>query len=264
MAHGGEHIEFFSLGKAYKKILTVLELQVHPPKLEALIEKLVDYSGESPSPRIFQRALAVADMAQLSMLHEGRSEASLAVACVVLAIESQTAKKMEAKVLEDLSEERSTTKSQVMKRYKEFRQVLLDYGSSLPFFKDLEKKNFLRILGSLLDFGHEHGWRRGADPAEGEEEEQTLEQKRLPPAFVKSAQNSRITIDRIQRVKERLFKDMHPMLAPNSASGDLAFEPEAILAMDDRDEMIAQYLLDGFSDQEILDFNPVFRRTKKK
>ena len=223
--------------------------------IERLIHHLplpeVGGSNESGDPRnqIMERSLVVSDLAQKSFLEQGRSEASIATAAVIIAFEAYQGKKTKPSQIIDLSDVLTCSKSQVQARFREMKQLLLEYAHQLPFFEDMDRKNMPSMLGSLIDCGRDQGWEWTPLENNQEEEEQSLN----PPAFRQNAKKTRITRNRIMQVQKRLLSQQ---LDPLNA--------QETMEMDDKDEIIADYLIAGHSTQEILDFNPIFRKRKQK
>jgi hypothetical protein len=162
-------------------------------------------------------------------IETGKSKASICVAVVLLALEAELGLKPSQEVVRDTCDLLSVSKRQAMSRRREFVSRLVEYGRKWAFFDDLDSKNFSALLGILTDWGSARGWK----------EEIAFN----PPAFQKSVANCAETLSHINVVKR-------------------ALDEENVLSLSDRDLLIAEYLQAGHSNQEIVDYNPLFKKKK--
>ena len=246
-----------------------MELSLPPASLDLYFEKIMTFLDVPEDPDIrgkFRKnATALADLASQSLLTQGRTESSAAVAIMVLVKESFEGCRLKTGIFKEIEESHGFSARTSLERYKELKKALLDFGKQSPVFKDITSAKMYRVLESLIEYGKKENWKIPLESSSNEAAEplktsETAQQPRhLPPSFVKNQQLRESTLSRVLQVKRKLAQQaLEPWMSLNSTPGDLSAE-----FTDPMEEKIAQYLLDGFSVQEIVDFNPIYGRKKR-
>jgi hypothetical protein len=220
-----------------------------------------------------ENAMALGDLASRCLLTQGRTEAFVAVAIMVLVKEASEGSRLKTGIFKEIEESHGFSARSSLERYKELKKALLDFGKLSPMFKDITSSNVYRVLESLIEYGKKETWKMSGSEMpstslQRETEPPALKDKiskQLPPSFVKNQKLRESTLERVLQVKKRLNQQaLEPWMSLEFMSPD---EPTSLLSAeftDPMDEKIAKYLLDGFSVQEILDFNPIYGRKRSK
>lgn len=222
-------IHYKDLGKMFSSIVSALKLELPMSDFYIYFEKCIHSIPTSDRSQFIIRAQSLAEFGKLCGIDTGKSKASICVAVVLLALEAEQGLKPSKEVILDTCDLLSVSKRQAMSRRREFVVRLVEYGKKWPFFDDLDSKNFSALLGILTDWGSARGWK----------EEIVFS----PPAFQKSVAKCAETLSHINVVKR-------------------ALDEQNVVSLSDRDLLIAEYLQAGHSYQEIVDYNPLFRKKK--
>jgi hypothetical protein len=224
-------IHYKDLGKMFSSIVSTLKLELPLSDFYCYFEKCIHLIPTSDRCQFIIRSQSLAEFGEMCGLNTGKSKASICIVVVLLALEAETGSKPSKDIILDTCDLLSVSKRQVMNRRREFVQRLIEYGRQWPCFDDLDTKNFSTLVGILTDWGSARGWKH----------EITFN----PPAFQKSVAHCTQTLERITAVKRMIDQQNMSLLS-------------------DKDLLIAEYIQAGCSNQEIVDYNPLFRKRKKK
>ena len=226
-------IHYKELGKMFTNIVSSLKLQLPLADFFSYFEKCMHSLPIIDKPKFISRSQALSEFGILTGLDTGRSKSSVCLAVILLVLEAESGSKPSLDLILSSCDLLSVSKRQVMTRRLEYISRLIEYGRQWPFMQDLDSKNFSVLLGSLIDWGAEREWKG-----------MNSDLSYNPPAYKKSMSNCAETFDRISSVKR-------------------AIDQQDTADLNSKDLIIAEYLKDGYSVQEILDFNPLFRKKKR-
>lgn len=224
-------IHYKDLGKMFTVIVSSLKLQLPLSDFFNYLEKCIHSLPIQDRQKFIKRSQSVAEFGKLCGLETGRSKSSICVAIVLLVLEAESGLKPSQELIVNTSDLLSISKRQVMSRRHEFVSRLVEYGRQWPCFDDLDSKNFSVLLGALIDWGTDKEWKSDLSFN--------------PPAFKKSIANSAETLNHISIVKR-------------------AIDEQNIASLSSKDLVIAEYIQSGHSTQEIVDYNPIFGKKRKK
>ena len=222
------------LGKMFSFIVSSLKLQLPLMDFFCYFDKCIHALTIRNKGEFISRSQSLAEFSIISGLDAGRSKASICVTIVLLSLEAESALKPSKEVISSTSQILSTSTRQVTTRRREFIEKLIEYGRQWPFFDDLDSRNFSVLLGKLVDWGSKKEWKGFQNKVDFN-----------PPAFTKSISNTAETFARIELVKQ-------------------AINEQKISSLSAKDLLIAEYINAGYSEQEIADFNPLFRKKRQR
>lgn len=171
----------------------------------------------------------------------GRSRNVMAAVVAILAFEVYSQKGVTPELVNRISAKCSSNPTTVLRRRLELKNTVIKHAIQYPFFRDLNKKNFVGLLPEILVFLDS---KNGALPVSSH-----------PPSFViRELRRSKLAeiIDSVESKLERTIKICD--IGTISASSLLHIELEEDTELDSLKYKIEQMLLSGMKSQDVLDF----------